>query len=175
MAKRFGSFEELLAFIMLTSIVFLTLVNGGCWSLGNDSRDIATHIKYSIQYKGGGAHLVAMSLINNSGLTANILDGRLPWRHRHAMVLLLVNSDTGAVIEASVPPIDDPVAAVVEVGPGAEVHGELSLLEIYPTLDEDLRSSRVDVFYAFDITCIGGIVPQRVGGWFSIPRKEDGS
>ena len=55
------------------------------------------------------------------------------------------------------------------------MHGELSLLEIYPTLDEDLRSSRVDVFYAFDITCIGGIVPQRVGGWFSIPRKEDGS
>jgi len=43
------------------------------------------------------------------------------------------------------------VAAVVKIAPGEVVRGEIRLSRIYPTLDDDLASSRVDVFYAFDI------------------------
>jgi hypothetical protein len=46
---------------------------------------------------------------------------------------------------------------------------------MYPTLDKDLASSRVDVFYAFDVRPIGNPSPRRFGGWFNIPRIGRGN
>jgi len=139
----------------------------GCLRASDDSARIATKVTYI----GGELRSVLITFINNGKHVVRIADGRLPWRHRYAMVMLGVNSETGGVVEASVPPIDDPVAAVVEIAPGEAIQGEVSLKEIYPTLDDELASARIDVFYAFDIKCIEGPDPQRVGGWFSVPSE----
>ena len=134
--------------------------------------DDAVDVAVEVVYVGGDSRSIAISLTNNGDEAIELLECNLPWRHWLSIELVLVKSDDAmSAIEADVPPIDDPVAAIVRIAPGEVVRGEILLTRVYPTLDEDLSSSRVDVFYAFDVRPIGNPSPRRFGGWLNIPKN----
>jgi hypothetical protein len=138
----------------------------------DDPFDVAVEVGYA----GGASRSIAISITNNGDEAIEILECNLPWQHWHSIELFLVKSDDAmSAIEAGVPPIDDPVAATVRIAPGEVVRGEIALHRMYPTLDAVLASSRVDVFYAFDVRPIGNPSPRRFGGWFNIPRNGRGN
>jgi hypothetical protein len=139
-------------------------------------RENPVDVAVTVVYAGGDSRSIAISLTNNSDEAIELLQCNLPWQHWHSTELFLFKSDDAmSVIEPGVPPIDDPVAAVFKIAPGEVVRGEIRLKRMYPTLDEDLASSRVDVFYAFDVDPIGNPTPRRFGGWLNIPKDGRGS
>lgn len=138
----------------------------------DDPFDVAVEVGYA----GGASRSIAISITNNGDEAIELLECNLPWQHWHSIELFLFKSDDAmSAIEAGVPPIDDPVAAMVRIAPGEVVRGEIAVHRMYPTLDEVLASSRVDVFYAFDVRPIGNASPRRFGGWFNIPRIGRGN
>ena len=140
---------------------------------GNDD---PVDVTVEVGYTGADSRSIAISITNNGDEAIELLECNLPWQHWHSIELFLVKSDDAmSAIEAGVAPIDDPVAAIVRIAPGEVVRGEIALNRMYPTLDKDLASSRVDVFYAFDVRPIGNLSPRRFGGWFSIPRIGRGN
>lgn len=167
----------------LTSLVKLlavgTVISLAWWSAGVTGfaaraglGDIAIEdIAVEVTYTGGNSRTLAISLTNNGSEVAEVWEFALPWRHRHSIELLLLKSDDAmSVIEAAVPPIEDPVAAIVKIAPGEVINGEIHLSRVYPTLEAELTNSRVDLFYAFDLRTVYEPTRRRFGGWFNIPK-----
>ena len=131
-----------------------------------------TDIKAEVRYREGDTHSLSISLTNNGRTPVSLYDWTLPWHPRSILLVLVTPDAAESVIEQSDMRCGFPVAAVSEIAPGATIHGTVRLDEIYPTLHKELESSRVDVFYAFDIETTDDAPPQRVGGWLSIPRRK---
>jgi hypothetical protein len=92
---------------------------------------------------------------------------RLPWGNRNTMILVAVKADKNYLTRNF--PIDDPAPERVSIGPNESLSGEVSLEKAFTGLDDALKKSDINLFWAYQ-------PPEELnigrwsGGWILIPQ-----
>lgn len=98
-----------------------------------------------------------------------IYKSRLPWGSVYSMILVAVMPG-GEGLKKELP-VDDPSPEQVSLSPGESIQGEIDLRRIFRGLDEALRKSDVQLFWAYK-------APEEVhigrwsGGWILLPQQK---
>lgn len=141
--------------------------------LSSHAKEGPAAVDLTVAYIGGSRHSVALGLRNNSSHVVSLMESRLPWRHRWSISMTLVKADDSrSILAPGASPFDDPSPSIVDIRPGETVQGIIELCDVFPTLTADLEVSRIDVFYAYDVSVIGNTDRRRLGGWFIVPRMR---
>jgi hypothetical protein len=93
----------------------------------------------------------------------------LPWGNRYSMVLVAVTS-SGRYVDRFFPE-DEPSMEEVSLGPGESVTGDVDLHDVFTGLDDVLRETDVQLFWAYKAPEGLGI-PRWSGGWILIPQHK---
>jgi hypothetical protein len=98
-----------------------------------------------------------------------IYKSRLPWGSAYGMILLAVKPD-GQIIKKELP-VDDPSPNQVSLNPKESLKGEIDLRKIFRGLDEALRQSDIQLFWAYEAPDELHI-PRWSGGWILIQKQK---
>lgn len=113
--------------------------------------------------------ILKVELRSGAETRAIIYESRLPWGSAYGMILLAVMPN-GQIINKELP-VDDPSPKEVSLNPRESMKGEIDLRKMFRGLDEALRHSDIQLFWAYE-------APDELhinrwsGGWILIPKQK---
>ena len=99
----------------------------------------------------------------------SVYKNRLPWGSANSMILVAVMPD-GQTLKKELP-VDDPSPEQVTLNPKEAIRGQIDLRKIFRGLDDVLRRSDVQLFWAYEAPEELNI-PHWSGGWILLPKQK---
>jgi len=99
----------------------------------------------------------------------SVFKSRLPWGSAYSMILVAVMPD-GQTLKKELP-VDDPSPDQVTLNPKEAIQGQIDLRKIFRGLDDVLRRTDVQLFWAYEAPEELNI-PHWSGGWILLPKQK---
>lgn len=112
--------------------------------------------------------LLHVTLRSSAEVPVTLLESKLPWGSRYSMVLIAVTTE-GKCLEKELY-IDDPSPERISLKPNEALSGDIDLEKIFRGLDDALKKSDVNLFWAYEAPKELGIA-RWSGGWVLIPQQ----
>ena len=134
-------------------------------SLGNQTTTPDIRVELSNQ-KPLSLHVTVRSKAEKQ---VSLFKWRLPWGTKNTMILVAVKPDKNYVTRNF--PVDDPAPERVLIEPNETLSGDVSLEKAFTGLDDALKKSDIQLFWAYQ-------APEELkigrwsGGWILIPQQK---
>jgi|SRR3974377_82337 len=113
--------------------------------------------------------ILKVELRSGAETSVKIYKSRLPWGSAYGMILVAVMPD-GQTIKKQLP-VDDPSPTEISLNPKEFMKGEIDLRKIFRGLEEAVRKSDIQLFWAYEAPEELHI-PRWSGGWILVSKQK---
>jgi hypothetical protein len=126
---------------------------------------MAGPLELEVQGESKPVPRLVFTLTNESREPVTLYRYGLPWGGRFSMILLAAKADASGTPLERRSLIDDPGPGTLAIQPGAELRGQISLVDAFPDFLEAQSEHDLVVFWTWQAEPVDAAPLPRQGGW----------